>query len=142
MEESKLAVLITRIILIMAIMTTLPANAETLAAGETLMETMIVTASKREASATEIPASISVQDAIFIENQGIENTEEMTRFVPNLYYKKATSGDAFISRGISTIDTSLFSPMGFYVNDVPQALSFMQDCNLFDVERVEVLRGP
>ncbi len=101
-----------------------------------------MTASKRETTVDKIPSSISVQDEIFIEDHGIETTEEMTRFVPNVYYKTGTSGDAFVSRGISTIDTSLYSPMGFYVDDVPQALSYMQDFTLFDVKRVEVLRGP
>ncbi len=120
------------------LMTDLPVYA----AKNTTLETITVTANKRKDTAYEISSSISVQDEFFIEDHGIKTTEEMTRFVPNLYYKTNVSGDAFISRGISTIDTSLFSPMGFYVDDVPQTLSFMQNFSLFDVKRVEVLRGP
>nr|WP_321396368.1 TonB-dependent receptor [uncultured Desulfobacter sp.] len=104
--------------------------------------TVVVTSAKQETLAKDTPGSISVVDAQIIDEQNIRTTEEMTRFVPNLFFKTATSGDAFISRGISTIDTSLYSPMGFYIDDVAYPLSYMQSRFLFDIERIEVLKGP
>ena len=103
---------------------------------------VVVTAQKQEILAKDTPGSISVVDAQIIDEQNIRTTEEMTRLVPNLFFKTATSGDAFVSRGISTIDTSLYSPMGFYIDDVAYPLSYMQSQFLFDIERIEVLRGP
>ncbi|WP_320040220.1 TonB-dependent receptor [uncultured Desulfobacter sp.] len=103
---------------------------------------VVVTAAKQETLAKDTPGSISVVDAQIIDEQNIRTTEEMTRFVPNLFFKTATSGDAFVSRGISTIDTSLYSPLGFYIDDVAYPLSYMQSRFLFDIERIEVLKGP
>ncbi|MGD9823859.1 TonB-dependent receptor [Desulfobacter sp.] len=103
---------------------------------------VVVTAQKQEILAKDTPAGISVVDAQILDEQNIRTTEEMTRLVPNLFFKTATSGDAFVSRGISTIDTSLYSPMGFYIDDVAFPLSYMQSQYLFDIDRIEVLRGP
>ena len=103
---------------------------------------VVVTAQKQGIPAKDTRGSISVMDAQIIDEQNIRTTEEMTRLVPNLFFKTATSGDAFVSRGISTIDTSLYSPMGFYIDDVAYPLSYMQSQFLFDIERIEVLKGP
>jgi iron complex outermembrane recepter protein len=106
------------------------------------LDNVVVTAKKQEMLDKNIAGSISVVDSEILDEQNIRTTEEMTRLVPNLFFKTATSGDAFVSRGISTIDTSLYSPMGFYMNDVAYPLSYMQARTLFDIERIEVLRGP
>ncbi|WP_028580154.1 TonB-dependent receptor [Desulfogranum japonicum] len=106
------------------------------------LQTITVTATKRETAVEEVPASVTVKDGAFLENHEVRTTEDMTRFVPNLSFKKSISGNAFVARGISTIDTALVSPMGLYINDVAYPLSYMQSQPFFDVERVEVLRGP
>jgi iron complex outermembrane receptor protein len=106
------------------------------------LDDVVVTAEKQEMQDKDIAGSISVVDSLVLDEHNIRTTEEMTRVVPNLFFKTATSGDAFVSRGISTIDTSLYSPMGFYINDVAYPLSYMQAQALFDIERIEVLRGP
>lgn len=108
----------------------------------TSLDNTIVTARKQKDLEKDLPAGISVVDDQTMDDFNIRTTEEMTRLVPNLYFKTATSGNAFVSRGISTIDTSLFSPIGFYVDDVASSLSYMLTVPLFDVERVEVLKGP
>ena len=108
----------------------------------TAIEKITVTAGKRQSLARDFPGSISVKDNLFLEEHQALTTDAMTRFIPNLFYKKAVSGDAFVARGISTIDTSLFSPMGLYINDVAYPLSYMQSRFLFDVMQVEVLKGP
>lgn len=106
------------------------------------LESTIVTAGKIKAAADDFPGSISIADGKFMEEHLAGTTEEMTRFIPNLFYKTSTSGDAFVSRGISTLDTSIYTPMGLYINDVAYPLSYMQAQSLFDIDRVEVLRGP
>jgi len=72
---------------------------------------VVVTAQKQEILAKDTPAGISVVDAQILDEQNIRTTEEMTRLVPNLFFKTATSGDAFVSRGISTIDTWKTPPL-------------------------------
>jgi len=125
-----------------AVCLVMPAKAVWAEQTEVELGTVVVTAPKQETLAKDTPGSISVVDAQIIDEQNIRTTEEMTRLVPNLFFKTATSGDAFVSRGISTIDTSLYSPMGFYINDVAYPLSYMQSQFLFDIERIEVLKGP
>ena len=106
--------------------------------------TMTVTAQKKEENVQDVPMSISVFSDIQIEDAGIENTLELTRFTPNLYMGKSGPVNQIIIRGISPydIDTSIYSPAGFYVDDVSLPLNYMQNAELFDIERVEVLKGP
>ncbi len=106
------------------------------------MEEVTVTASKREGTLKDFPGNISVMDDMFMETRGVKNLDNLMRFAPNVYIKETSSGGAIVCRGISTIDTSLFSPMGLYVGDVPYPIGYMTNQDLFDVERVEILRGP
>lgn len=106
------------------------------------MEAVTVTATKRSGTAKEFPGSISVKDDVFLESRGIQDLGRMVGFTPNVFMKNTSSGGSFVCRGISTFDTALFSPMGLYVNDVAFPMGYMVNQELFDVERVEVLRGP
>ena len=107
-----------------------------------LLDQITVTAGKRESVLQEYPASVSVVGEVELEEKGAWDLTESLQLVPNTYMKNTTSGNAIIIRGLSTIDTSLFSPAGLYVDDVAYPLNYMQDLDLMDVERLEVLRGP
>ena len=120
-------------------------NSEAVAgkASKTLyMEEITVTATKIKTNFWDYAGSLTVMDESFLEDHGIEGVGDLTRYVPNVYFKKATSSNSIVIRGLSTIDTSLFDPAGLYVDDVAYPISYMIDQQLFDVERVEVLRGP
>ncbi|WP_147820756.1 TonB-dependent receptor [Salidesulfovibrio onnuriiensis] len=106
------------------------------------MDAVTVTATKRDGTLKDFPGNISVMDEMFMETRGVNNLSDLTRFAPNVYVKDTSSGGSIICRGISTIDTSLFSPMGLYVDDVAYPMGYMTNQDLFDVERVEILRGP
>jgi iron complex outermembrane receptor protein len=107
-----------------------------------LLEKITVTAGKRESALKDYPGSVSVVSETDLKKKGAWDLTEALQLVPNAYMKNTTSGNAVIIRGLSTIDTSLFSPAGLYVDDVAYPLSYMQDLDLMDVERLEVLRGP
>ncbi|NDV18466.1 TonB-dependent receptor [Pseudodesulfovibrio sp. JC047] len=106
------------------------------------MDAVTVTATKREGTVKDFPGNISVMDDVFIETHGTDELADLTRFAPNVYIKHTSSGGSIVCRGISTIDTSLFSPMGLYMNDVALPIGYMVNQDLFDIERVEILRGP
>ena len=106
------------------------------------IETMTVTAQKREENVQDVPMSISVFSDMQLEDAGIENTIELTRFSPNVFIKQNALENMVIIRGMSSFDASAFGPAGFYVDDVSYSLPFMRNLDLFDIERVEVLRGP
>ena len=115
---------------------------QVLAQKEYELETITVTAQKREENVQDVPMSISVFSDIELEDAGIENTLDLTRFTPNVYMKYSTAGNIIVFRGISAFDTSIYSPAGFYVDDVCHPLHYMHNPDLFDIERVEVLKGP
>ncbi|MUM76789.1 TonB-dependent receptor [Pseudodesulfovibrio sp. F-1] len=109
---------------------------------EITLEAVTVTATKREGSVKDFPGNITVMDEMFMETRGVNKLGDLVRFAPNIYVKDTSSGGSIVCRGISTIDTSLFSPMGLYIDDVAYPLGYMVNQDLFDLERVEILRGP
>ena len=110
--------------------------------GEYELETMTVTAQKREENVQDVPISMDVFSDIQLEDAGIENTLDLTRFTPNVYLKHAEPENTIIIRGVTSFHSSIYSPTGFYVDDVNFPLQLMHNTELFDVERIEVLKGP
>jgi len=110
--------------------------------GREQLEDLIVTAQKVEEDAMKIPVSVSVFSAKRLEDAGIGNVLEMTRLAPNVYMKKSTSENMITIRGITPFDSSVYSPTAFYVDDVLLPLHYMHNIDFFDLERVEVLKGP
>ncbi|MCK4244803.1 MAG: TonB-dependent receptor plug domain-containing protein, partial [Candidatus Omnitrophica bacterium] len=82
------------------------------------LETMTVTSQKREEDVQDVPMSISVFSDIQIEDADIRDTIDLTRLTPNVYVNRAAVQNVIVIRGISTFDASLYSPAGFYVDDV------------------------
>jgi iron complex outermembrane receptor protein len=117
-----------------------------LASLDPALEEVVVTAQRRAESAQDVPAAITVVGGSQVLNQEVHNAGELTRFVPN-FTADTTDGHMrpkWFIRGIGASDASthVVSPVGTYIDDVyfanPSAVGFP----LFDLERVEVLRGP
>ena len=106
------------------------------------LETITVTATKREQKLREIAGSVSTASDIDLENQGAETLREAAAAFPNVHMKSTSSGNDIIIRGMATWDTALQSPAGLYVDGVSYPLSYMQNISLHDVESMEVMRGP
>ncbi len=118
--------------------------AETTQAG---LEDIVVTAQRRSESVQDVPIAISAFSADQLRNQGISNTLELGRFVPNLVSMNNTgvsTANAFYLRGLGNTETiaTFDPPVGTYVDDIYLSRQNANNINLFDVERVEVLRGP
>jgi iron complex outermembrane receptor protein len=105
------------------------------------LETMTVTAEKREKNIQEIPASITALSEIQIEDAEIVDTEDLIYHVPNLFMIKSGNhgaGDFLSIRGITPTMAGV-PTVGFFVDGIYYT-SF--DIELFDMERIEVLKGP
>ncbi len=107
------------------------------------LEAMTVTAEKREENIQEVPVSITAISNIQIEDSGIVSIEEVALQIPNLHLPQ--TGDRhhsyFYIRGIGSV--SMNEPVvGFYVDDVNYLNWGCFDTELFDIDRIEVLRGP
>ncbi len=107
------------------------------------MEEVIVTAEKRAQNIEKIPASITALDSVLIEDAEIQDMDDVATFTPGLEFRNAGSrrhGFSFM-RGIKNIHAAE-PAMGYYVDGVSFSKSYMFDFPLFDVERIEVLKGP
>lgn len=117
-----------------------PANA----AEPRLIEEVLVTANKRLESAQDVPLSISVVDADFVRESGISDVGEITRYIPNVNFDASLALYTTVTiRGFGTPPLGIgFEPsIGLVIDDVPFGRStFTQDA-VFDLERLEVLRG-
>jgi len=106
------------------------------------MEEVVVTAQKREKNPQDVPVSMDVFYNVRLEDATIRSTDELIKLSPNVFVRKTHIENALVIRGISSFSSSTYSPAGFYVDDVNYPLHYMQNVGLFDVERVEILKGP
>ena len=106
------------------------------------LETITVTAQKREENPQDVPISMDVLSDFQLEDATIRNTVDLVEFSPNVFMKQSHVEHAPVIRGISSFLSSTYSPAGFYVDDVSYPIHYMQNVALFDLERIEILKGP
>lgn len=116
--------------------------------GALRLEEVVVTATRRAADASDIPLSISAFSEDFLAQQGIESFDGVARNTPGVLLTGGGNISRFVVRGIQTSATSSSNgeqrQTAIYVDDVP-VTSFSvvtPNLRLYDIERVEVLRGP
>jgi iron complex outermembrane recepter protein len=108
---------------------------------------VIVTASKREERAQDVPAAITTVGQQQILDLGLTASTDVERASPNVSAQASGSRSSrprWFLRGIGTNDPSvnLESPNGIYQDEVFIAYGPLQTFPLFDLERVEILKGP
>jgi outer membrane receptor protein involved in Fe transport len=108
---------------------------------------IVVTAQKREEKLNTVPISISAFSAATLQEMGAKDLQDFAREIPGLSVQPGTNGGApeIAIRGISS--SAGDATVGIYIDDVPVQApksNFSTDPNpkLFDIDRVEVLRGP
>ena len=117
---------------------------------ETLpLQAVTVTASLREQEVGEVPFSVAAPTARELRERGAENIEAIALNVAGFSVQNLGPGQSQVSiRGASAGQIARDQPgvkeqVGAYLDDSPISLSlFTPDLDLFDVSRVEVLRGP
>ncbi len=110
------------------------------------LEEVVVTAQKRVESLQDVPVSVSVLSGSDIRALNLQQCADIAPQVPNLL-ATATQGDGtpiFSLRGISMSDFSFnqSSPVAVYVDEVYKGNPALQGVQLYDLDRLEVLRGP
>ncbi len=109
------------------------------------IEEIVVTAQKRAESVQDVPISVSAFDNSALEARQIDTFSDLQFNVPNVSYSKGNfSGNNFQIRGIGTLltATSSDSGVGMHVNDVYINSPRIFETEYYDVEQLEVLRGP
>ncbi len=123
------------------------ASAQQAAEGTPRLQEIIVTSERRESNVQDVPAAVSAFDPIELERRQVFNALDVMSNVPNLAVSnnpgQATSTTVFL-RGIGSTESivTLDTAIGFYLDDVYFARQGVNNLSMFDVERVEVLRGP
>jgi len=117
--------------------------------GAEKLEEITVTAEKREESLQKVPISIVALSGENIEQLGASSLNDYFKYVPGINYAPAATGDRggqnIVIRGVSNtrltgVDSAASAATtSFYLNEIPVTLI---DPELFDVRRVEVLKGP
>lgn len=116
-------------------------------AGEALavLEEVLVTARRRSESLQSVPVSVSAFSDARLKDLQADDISGIQYSVPNLYLDRGDASNAVIfMRGIGQNDSLAFveSGVAVYVDDVFISRNQAAFLDLFDVERVEVLRGP
>ncbi|HEU5134556.1 MAG TPA: TonB-dependent receptor [Steroidobacteraceae bacterium] len=134
--------------LLIAVPLTLPAQ-ETSPSSEELVDEIIVTAQKRATSLQDVPFSVAAVTGEDLEQSGATNIVELARSVPGLYIADLGPGQSQVAiRGISAgqvvrDQAGVKESVGIYLDESPVSVAlFTPDLDLYDLDRIEVLRGP
>jgi len=107
---------------------------------------IVVTATRRDSSILEAPLSITAYSQESLDNKGVRNIEDLARMTPGVSINQGTFGIKYlVIRGLTSSVGATMN--GVYIDDTPvQVRSVSLTSNfypaMFDLERVEVLRGP
>ena len=114
------------------------------------LEEIVVTSRYRLENLQAIPVAVSVVDGETLDRSHTVNTQQLTQFVPSLYYNSANPRNtAYTIRGLGSSTLSISAAndgiepgVGFYVDEVYHGRPATAAFDFTDIERVEVLRGP
>lgn len=108
-----------------------------------MLEEVTVTAQRRTERLQDVPVAVSAFTAAELEARGVGSTRDILPMTPNVTYDESfTVGNSFVSvRGVAQINNA-DSPVAIVVDGVPQNSQKQLRMELFDVERIEVLKGP
>lgn len=112
------------------------------------LEEVVVTATRREVRLQDVPLSITAFSQDFLTEKGIVGYEGIAFETPGVVINRPSANfNNFTARGIATngYNANLQSAVAIYIDEMPISAngnSTILDPNLYDVERVEFLRGP
>jgi iron complex outermembrane receptor protein len=110
------------------------------------LEEIIVTAQKREQNLQDVPIAVSVLSGNALDSTGGFNAESLRQLVPSLNVRKTNTqlNQSLFLRGVGTINFAIAAQpsVGFVLDGVVLSSAGEAFGDFYDVERVEVLRGP
>ncbi|WP_164549771.1 TonB-dependent receptor [Altericroceibacterium xinjiangense] len=114
------------------------------------LEAIIVTANRQAQSLTDVPISITAFTQETLDQKGVRQVDDLTRLTPGVVLDRSDTRNAASARiSIRGIDSSAgAATTGIYIDDTPIQVrqvgfaSYSVFPAIFDLERVEVLRGP
>ncbi len=116
-------------------------------ADEGAITDIVVVAQKRAQILQDVPLAVSALTGDELQSRGVSETSDLQGFVPSLQITTpyGRTQPNFALRGVSVANefsASTASPVGVYVDEVYQSFRASHGQQLYDLERIEVLRGP
>ncbi len=111
------------------------------------LDVIVVTATKRSVDLQEVPVAVSAISQTALQNQGVFETTDLNHAMPNLQvsspYGQQQPNFSLRGVGVGTeFNANAASPVGVYVDEVYQAFRASHGQQLYDLEQIEVVRGP
>jgi outer membrane receptor protein involved in Fe transport len=110
------------------------------------LEEVVVTAQRREESAQTVGIAMSVLSGQSLADKAITTVVDLQNAIPSLQVEPAfgSGQPQYRIRGVGFLDytSNNASPVGVSIDDVAFALPIQTQGQLFDIDRIEVLRGP
>lgn len=106
---------------------------------------IVVTAQRQAQSLQDVPIAVSAFSAEALEKQQIENASDLQLTLPNVTFSKGNfTGSSFTIRGIGDlcVGISCDAATAIHLNGTPLLATRLFETEYFDLERIEVLRGP
>ena len=117
-----------------------------LAQQSAVLEEVVVTARRYEESITDAPVAVNVMNADYLRNQGVQHVYDILELTPGATWGEfAAAQPSFTVRGVTggnLGNASLESAFQLVVDGIPQTKAFMMTPPPYDLQRVEVMRGP
>ncbi|WP_024889165.1 TonB-dependent receptor [Luteimonas huabeiensis] len=129
----------------LAVLAAAPRAAAQVTASPQQLDTIVVTAQKREQQVHDVPIAISAYSGEFLDDLGIDGFEQLGHYVPGLQTQvQSPNNPGFVIRGITSDsgDATSEPRVSVFQDGVSISRSRGSVVELFDMERVEVLRGP
>jgi iron complex outermembrane receptor protein len=120
-------------------------QAETSAQPSNVLESVVVTADRRETNLQNTPTAITAFGPTVLQDRAVGSIRDLAGQIPNLSIARANisyTTQTYALRGVGETDPIQEPVVAIYIDDVyqPRQIGSMPDFN--DIERVEVLRGP
>jgi iron complex outermembrane recepter protein len=117
------------------------------AQAQTGLEEIVVTAQRREENVQTVPISITAFTPAELERRNIDTTQDLIRFIPNLHGHFNTgvgTANTYFMRALGNTDVAptIDLPVATYVDEVVLSRQGANQLSFFDLEGIEVLRGP
>lgn len=109
------------------------------------IQEIVVTAQKRQESLNKVGLTVNVLGEAALRDRQISTIQDLTASVSSMTFAETPTSSPIISlRGVGFYDTSLSATpaVSLYLNQVPLAYPIMAGHGIYDLQRVEVLKGP
>ena len=114
----------------------------TVAAAETTIDTLVITARHWQENARQLPATPTLLTPEPDDHELWSSLESLTGRTANARLEDSSVQKRIVLRGITAVNTGLQDPLGVFVDGVGLPLGLNQAPALFNLDRIELLKGP